>query len=252
MKLRWFLLVIGVLLVLDTIVISTMSNLNLGVIMPAIIGVPLVIIAIFYPQFVLWQNASTLGKIVKWVLICGYSLFIIIMVATGIIIKVNGSKVPDKNADALIVLGAGVRGDRVSLTLKYRLDAAYDYLTENKNTIVVVSGGQGRGENISEAEAMKRYLVSRGIDENRIVMEDKSTSTQENFLFSKNILDEKFENGKYVYVTNSFHVFRAGLVAQKNGVSASGLSAKSVWYTAPNNYLREVVAVWLYWLLGRL
>ena len=73
---------------------------------------------------------------------------------------------------------------RDRLTLARRLDAALAYLEENPKAYVVVSGGQGAGEDISEAEAMRRYLAARGIEESRILMEDKSMSTLENFLFS--------------------------------------------------------------------
>ena len=158
----------------------------------------------------------------------------------------------DYGKDVLIVLGCAVRGERVSLTLKLRLDAALEYLEHSPNTAVIVSGGKGDGENISEAEAMKRYLVSHGIDESRIITEDKSTSTWENFKFSKMILDERFPGASAAFVTTNFHVYRAGRVAIMNGIEAEGYGAKDVWYTKLNNYMRESIAVAVYKLRGLL
>ena len=150
------------------------------------------------------------------------------------------------------MLGCAVRGERVSLTLKLRLDAALKYLEHSPNTAVIVSGGKGDGENISEAEAMKRYLVSHGVDESRIITEDKSTSTWENFKFSKMILDQRFPGASAAFVTTNFHVYRAGRVAIMNGIEAEGYGAKDVWYTKLNNYMRESIAVAVYKLRGLL
>ena len=161
-------------------------------------------------------------------------------------------KKADYGKDVLIVLGCAVRGERVSLTLKLRLDAALEYLEHSPNTAVIVSGGKGDGENISEAEAMKRYLAAHGIDESRIITEDKSTSTWENFKFSKMILDQRFPGASAAFVTTNFHVYRAGRVAIMNGIEAEGYGAKDVWYTAPNNYMRESIAVAVYKLRGLL
>ena len=133
-----------------------------------------------------------------------------------------GEEWMENGKDVLIVLGCAVRGERVSLTLKLRLDAALEYLEHSPNTAVIVSGGKGDGENISEAEAMKRYLVSHGVDEGRIITEDKSTSTWENFKFSKEILDERFPGASAAFVTTNFHVYRAGRVAIMNGIEAEG------------------------------
>ena len=92
----------------------------------------------------------------------------------------------------------------------------------------------------------------RGVDEGRIITEDKSTSTWENFKFSKAILDERFPGASAAFVTTNFHVYRAGRVAIMNGIEAEGYGAKDVWYTAPNNYMRESIAVAVYKLRGLL
>ena len=91
--------------------------------------------------------------------------------------------------DAVIVLGAGLRGENLSLILRNRLDAAVEYYNENPEAVIVVSGGQGPDEDIPEAEAMERYLYEQGVPLNKIIKEDKSTSTEENFKFSKELLE---------------------------------------------------------------
>jgi len=148
---------------------------------------------------------------------------------------------PQENADYLVVLGAGLREDRPSLVLMHRLRAAAEYLLDNPESKVVVSGGQGADEWISEAEAMQKELVALGIEESRIFMEDKSTSTNENLIFSKQFIPE---DASVVIVTNKFHVFRACYLARETGYeSVSGLGADNVRWLNPTNYFRECMAV---------
>ncbi len=120
-----------------------------------------------------------------------------------------------EKADCILILGAQVRGVRITNSLKRRLDAALQYLREHPGTRVVVSGGQGSGEEIPEAQAMEEYLISRGVEKERITREDRSTSTRENFRYSKKYLDADRE--KVGIVTNDFHLYRASIIARKEG-----------------------------------
>ena len=148
---------------------------------------------------------------------------------------------PEENADYVIVLGAGLRGERPSVVLRNRINAAAEYLLENPDTKAVVSGGQGKNELISEAEAMRRGLVELGVSESRIIMEDRSTSTNENLTFSKVFIPAE---ASVVIVTNKFHVYRACHLARECGyTSVSGLGADNVRWLNPTNYLRECMAV---------
>jgi len=148
----------------------------------------------------------------------------------------------DQDMDYLIVLGAQVRGTRVTKTLQKRLDTATIYLKENPKTLAIVSGGQGAGEDISEAEAMKKYLLEQGIAENRIIKEDKSTNTDENIRYSKNIIND--EDATTAIVTNGFHVYRAVAIAKKQGLNhVQGLAAPSDQILLINYYVREVLGV---------
>ncbi len=123
---------------------------------------------------------------------------------------------PKKNLDCLIVLGAQVRGERVTDTLKRRLDKALAYLQENEQTVCVVSGGRGKGEDISEALAMSRYLIACGIEEERIILEAESTSTRENLMYCLDCIDNP-DKEKIGIVTNNFHIYRSLRLAKKLG-----------------------------------
>jgi uncharacterized SAM-binding protein YcdF (DUF218 family) len=156
------------------------------------------------------------------------------------------------DAAALIVLGAAVHGDRVTWVLSNRLDTAADYLEAHPDALCVVTGGQGDGESVSEASAMQKYLVERkGIDPARILVEDRATSTLENFRFSKVLIEQKLgKDARIAFVTTDFHVFRAGRVAKKAGLDAVGIAAPDVWYIKFNNFLRECVGITVYGLRG--
>lgn len=122
---------------------------------------------------------------------------------------------PERGAQWIIILGAQVRGRKITDSLKRRLDAAIHYLEENERTMVVVSGGRGPGEDISEADAMEQYLIEQGVAENRIRKEDQSVSTRENLSFSRRFIDPKHET--VGIVTNNFHSYRAKLLAEQEG-----------------------------------
>lgn len=132
----------------------------------------------------------------------------------------------EKNLDYVIVLGAQVKGEVPSKALTLRLDAASEYLKENPESKAVLSGGRGPGEDITEAEAMRRYLTAGGIEANRLILEDKSTSTQENLKYSAQLIGSKED--KVGIVTNNFHVFRAIQLGKKQGyTNLSGIAAAS-------------------------
>lgn len=148
-------------------------------------------------------------------------------------------KVP-KNADYVIVLGAGLKKNKPTLALKYRIETAAVYAKENPKTKIIVSGGQGKDELISEAECMKIELIKLGIDENRIIKEDLSTNTYENMKFSKNYINE---NEKGIIVTNDYHLFRSIKLAEKQGLQIVGLPAKTPTVILPTAYIRECLSI---------
>ena len=119
-----------------------------------------------------------------------------------------------QNLEYIIVLGAHVQGTRLTLALLERTRGALQYLEENPETKAVLSGGQGEGEDISEAQAMCNYLVEHGIDRERLILEGRSTSTTENLKFSLEIIGLDHSVG---VVTNNFHVFRGTAIGKKCG-----------------------------------
>lgn len=150
---------------------------------------------------------------------------------------------PERGAQWIIILGAQVRGRKITDSLKRRLDAAIHYLEENERTMVVVSGGRGPGEDISEADAMEQYLIEQGVAENRIRKEDQSVSTRENLSFSRRFIDPKHET--VGIVTNNFHSYRAKLLAEQEGYAhVFSVSASSNYVFQINYLVREFFAVW--------
>jgi len=144
--------------------------------------------------------------------------------------------------DYIIVLGAQMKPGGPSAVLKFRLDAAYDYLTANEDTLCVVSGGQGANEPCTEAQGMREYLVERGIAPERILMEDKSTDTSENIAYSAAVSGGT--DKEVGIVTNNFHVFRGVMLARHAGFAdACGISARSNIYFQPNNLVREFFGI---------
>ncbi|WP_226641917.1 YdcF family protein [Mesobacillus subterraneus] len=153
-----------------------------------------------------------------------------------------------KNADYLIILGARVKGTVPSLALQYRIDHAAMYLKENPNTVAIASGGKGPGEDISEAESIKRELIGYGIDESRIRLEDQSTDTYENIRFSKKFIPEEAESG--LLVTNDFHIYRAKMIADDEELKIGGLPAKTPIQAVLKSYTREYLALTKYFIIS--
>ncbi len=155
---------------------------------------------------------------------------------------------PAQNADYVIVLGAKVNGTKPSRVLRQRLDAAIEYAEQNRNAEIIVTGGKGADEDISEAAAMKNYLVKKGISGDRIITENKAADTGENLEFSKNIIGDT--DRSTVIVTSDFHMYRAVKTAEQTGFTRiSGLPARTDAGLAPNYYIREAFGVIKYFAL---
>jgi len=155
--------------------------------------------------------------------------------------------------DAVIVLGAGVTGTVPSLTLRVRLDAAYVYLQAHPNTLCIVSGGQGPGEEITEAACMADWLVKKGISPERILSEDQATSTRENLAFSLDLITKQTGTRPETVgiVSSEYHLYRTGLIAQDQNVQSILIPARTSWLSLRiNYYLREIVGVWYYLIFG--
>lgn len=159
----------------------------------------------------------------------------------------------DAAAPYLIVLGAQVRGETPSASLAERLTAAREYLIAHPETEAILSGGKGNGENLSEAEAMARWLTARGIGADRLIREERSASTRENLTYSFEMLKEMgYDPARGVAILSSeYHLYRACRMAEKLGAAPVGVAAHTgFWGLRWNYYLRESLAVWYMWVFG--
>ena len=189
------------------------------------------------------EIAVMIPNAVKWIfgliLTVGVVLFIIgeVWIFSGMVQK------GEPDLDYIVVLGCQVRGNYPSRALKERIDTAQEYLEENPDTIAILSGGQGTGENISEAQCMYDWLVRGGIDGERLIMEDKSTSTVENLKFSSQYLEK--ETSSVGVISNNFHIYRSVAIAKMQGYeNVCGIAAPSRSILQPHYLVRECMALW--------
>jgi len=156
---------------------------------------------------------------------------------------------PDYDADYIIILGCGIDEKGIPYPLlASRIECADRFYLQqktlnNKELIFITSGGQGQDEVVSESMAMKNYLTGKGINEDQIIMEDRSFNTRENMRNSKRIIDERDPEAKVLFSTSDFHVFRSGLMARREKLKAIGIGAKTKWYFFPNAIVREFVGL---------
>ena len=224
------------------------SNFNMGNLMVWLLTAGVTAYAIWHKPLHAWLHAPGLGRIVWWILVAAgicYALLIGFVAVSGY------ANTPTGQEKVMIVLGAGLRRDRPSTLLRYRLDKAYAYAAAHPDVLIITSGGQGRDEWVPEGQAMRDYLIGKGLDPERIVAENASTSTEENFAFSLEILRERGydESTPIVYVSNAFHCYRAGRYAQRAGfMTASALPAATPWRSVIPCYLREALALAYYWV----
>ncbi len=165
---------------------------------------------------------------------------LLFLVLEGLIIsKMNAQG--EEGLDYVIVLGAQVRGDVPSKALRRRMEKAEEYLKENPETLAVLSGGKGNGENISEAQAMYDGLVEAGIEPERLILEDRSTSTVENLEFSAKLIGK---DAKVGIISQNFHIYRALKLAGHQGYTkVCGIAAPSEAMYQPHFMVREAFAI---------
>ena len=154
----------------------------------------------------------------------------------------------------LIVLGAAVYGDQPSLTLVRRLEGTLEYLNAHPDTVAIVSGGMGKGETITEAQAMYDWLIRHGVAPERVIMEPKATSTLENLKYSFDIIRSRGDEpeGNVAIVSSAYHLYRAKLMARNLGVSdAAGVAAPwGYFFVMLNYFIREAFGVTHLWVFG--
>ncbi len=143
----------------------------------------------------------------------------------------------------VIVLGCQVKGDVPSTELQRRINTAAEYLTEHPQAVCIASGGQGAGENRSEASVIAEGLQKQGISADRILLEDASANTRENLQNAAAILAQRGLGTKVAIVTDEYHQYRAGLLARRIGLIPRAVSVDTLVYIFPACYMRELLAL---------
>ncbi len=233
---RGFFIIVGAALILSAVVNGVTTNFTVGIIAEFMLGAVCALLGALWNSVKKWLRAVVMGGL-AFVLCCTLAVY-----------AYGTRDTADYSEDVLIVLGAAVHGETPSLALSYRLDAAAEYLEKNKNAYVIVTGGQGPQEDVTEAAAMEKYLVERGIDPARIIKEEKATSTSENYQYSKEIIDARFPSAKIATVTNDFHMYRAKNIAKLAGVETATFHAKTPKRGIAAMYLRELMAIVKLWV----
>lgn len=233
--------IIGVLIILVYCSPLYKSKLNLGNVFGITLGFIICSIGLLYSRFSILINFWIFRAIFLL-----FTIFVLLHYITFMIIVFNAIK-SATDEETIIVLGCRVKGDVPSLALQKRCESAYKYLCQNKNAVAIVSGGQGKDENISEAECMQKILIDKGIEKERIIIEDKSTSTYENLKFSKQIIESKNLSSKIAIVSSEYHIKRALMIAKKLGINAKGIPSKTIPIIRIPYFSREVFGIW--WLI---
>lgn len=231
---------VGILLLVNAVYLFFAVNFNLGLLAQFFVSGGCILFSVFF------EKLRTINSIPIFV----YTVTIVFLAFCFAVFLYGRKNNVKYDEDAVIVLGAGIRGERVSASLAKRLDAAALYHDKNPNALIVVSGGQGKQETISEALAMERYLIEKGVKQDVIIKEDCSTSTIENFSFSLQILKDKFiSDPKIAFVSNDFHIFRSEQIAKSLGLDVRHFAADTPRPIVPMIYLRELIAYLDYYFL---
>ena len=239
-------ILLGIVLIGYTLILNTLSSTKVA--FSSSIGfLGICLILYHFLRLKLNDNKYFIlsNRFIKPILCIGIACFIILQ-----IIIVSYPKKNNTPTDYILVLGAGLRnGTELTLSLKDRLDATLEYLhTNDSNSYIVVSGGQGSDEDIPEAQAMANYLIANSIPKDKIILEDKSVNTFENFKFSKSKIEEHsnkpIADSSVKIITTDFHAFRSSLLAKRNGYMNINLyTTKTVPYLIPALYSRESIAI---------
>ena len=232
------------------IFVCKINILNLGLFAIILLAVLFFILSFCQNKIIGFISKNKKSKLFKTgtAILTAVVLMIISLISVETVCMKKACKSEPKSNSTVIVLGCRVKNGKPSLMLKGRLDAAYNYLEKNPDSICIVSGGKGADESISEAECMHKYLVDKGIDEKRLIKEDKSKTTYENFEFSAQIIEEKSLSNSVAIATNDYHEYRASIFAKKFSLDFGSVPSKTAYYLYPVNYVRELFGILYFWI----
>ena len=176
-------------------------------------------------------------------------VFAVLAVMLGVLMIKGADRKPHEDG-TVVVLACDVLGDEPGPMLKERLDAAIVLLEEHPDTSCIVAGGWQEPGDAVEADAMYRYLVKKGIREDRLYEEDRSRSTYENMLYSKEIIEKNGLEPAITVVTSDFHEYRAIAMAESLGIDAGSYPSRTAWWLLPTYFIRECAGILHWWLFG--
>lgn len=238
---------LALLLLANSLLITIRNKWNAGTTLMWVVSGGLLLCALFYKQLgALW--ASPFGRCLGILVLAGVLFYAGLL----LFLAVQGRKNEAKGDEAaIIILGAGLQKERITDLLLRRLKAGFSLWQQNPSAVLVVSGGQGPGETIPEAQAMKCWLLNQGVPETQIVEENKSVSTETNLAYSRELLATRgiSAGAPVVVVTNTFHCYRARCYAKKEGFTqVRSFPASMNMPTFLANYLREGLAMVYMWV----
>ena len=259
----YLLLIIGLMLAVVVLVFGTISLLLLlywnSIVMfrresHSLANMLVPLLAIGLTAFLIYNtffanSSTTLGLLLSILpmILFYFSIVFLNFLSVSVLYQFNR---PKYRQEFIIVLGAGlINGERVTPLLAKRIDAAIRFYHEqarrgHQPPTLIMSGGQGSDEKVSEAFAMQQYALSQGIPETDILLEDQSTTTFENMKFSSRLIQEQQPTAaKVIFASNNYHIFRAGIFARQAGLKADGIGAKTALYYLPTAFLREFIAI---------
>lgn len=223
----------------------------IGFIVSAMCCVFAAAVCVFFGLMRLWgaRAAKTLSVIAAVCLALLFGLFL----AAEIPVLADMRSDEDTSADYAVVFGAGLRGTEPSLSLLERLTAAQDWLAEHPEGVVIVSGSQGPGEALPEAQVMYNWLIAQGVSPERVLMEDQADNSYENLAYSLAMIEARGGGGagRVALISSEYHLHRLCVIAKTLGCEPVRVAAKTGHISLAANYaVREAFAMWRIWVLG--
>ena len=238
---NWIILILGIAMIAYYLALGIFVRFGQSLQFLWLIGGLMCIARFFY-----WLHVEKHGRypahrrLLRALRILFCAALIIFLTVEGVILC-GGMMQPEQGLNYIVVLGARVNGTEPSGSLRNRIKVGVEYLRDNPDAIAVLSGGQGSGEDISEARYMYENMVAAGIDPARLILEEESTDTAANLRNSRAVIPEGARVG---LVTNNFHVFRALALARNQGwTDVYGVPVATTLFSMPHYLMREFVGV---------
>lgn len=241
--------IVGIALIINGFMLIKKESFSLSHTLPILFGILCIALVVIYFVYIFYHTGRGMLDFIVSNIIAyleGVAIYVPLMFVASlsysfIYRQISKSKKPEY----VVVLGASLIGEEVSPLLAKRLDKAIEIFQKNDSQpIIITSGGQGNNEVVSEAFAMKKYLLEKKIPEDKIRMEDKSVNTYQNMKFSKQIVEQELGDAQIqgVFTTNNFHVLRSAIIAHTVGLKVDGIGCKTAGYYYPAASIREAIA----------